>query len=339
MKKNNLVRTVIYELPELSPLSHGVSNHQHTHHDNLLPYNGKWREYPCIDTSEISSNIINAWGKIEGSKGFNLELHDENVLITNGCVDALMLSMTLFCEPKVDSIAIYPPTFEAFSYWATLQGVGVHEIKGNLTNELSLLNPKLTILCSPNNPTGYMFSRNEIINLLRSSNGGLIIDETYADFSNKESAMSLVNDFENLVVIRSLSKSFGLAGLRLGSMIASESIIQASRKVQVPFSISSPVRNEVNLALNNIDLIIDNIDKIRTECRRFMHELKTCPCVSFVYESDANFIFVKWNDPVKVQDFLCSNGFSVKNTLYGTRITVSTQNENDFFISKLKECI
>ncbi len=199
--------------------------------------------------------------------------------------------------------------------------------------------PKLVFLCSPNNPTGNSLSR-EIVQKVAESAEYVVLDEAYVEFSGN-SMLDMVRDFDNLIVLRSFSKFFALAGMRVGYAVCSTEIAEAIEKVRLPFGISHPAVETAIAALRSIDYYREIRDKIVAEREKLIENLKKIEWLE-VYPSDANFVLVKAKKEGVVEK-LAEKGFIVRDAsvigLEGLhiRITVGKPEENEMLIEALKE--
>jgi histidinol-phosphate aminotransferase len=204
-------------------------------------------------------------------------------------------------------------------------------------------NTKLIWLCSPNNPTGNSLNRVDIEMVLNNFNGIVVIDEAYINFARQKSFVQELKEYPNLVVLQTLSKAWGLAGLRLGMAFASQSIIEVMNKVKPPYNINQATQELVLKALEEVGQVNDMI-KLLVDMREALAEVfASMPTVETVYPSDANFILVKIADARKVYEFLLTKGIVLRdrsnvqlceNCL---RITVGTEQENTQLVDAMQE--
>ena len=176
------------------------------------------------------------------------------IFIGNGSDEAIDLLFRIFCEPRRDNILICPPTYGMYEVSAEVNDVEVK--RANLTKDFKLdlaaienaidENTKLLFICSPNNPTGNSFGREEILNLAKSFGGIVVVDEAYIHFSSEKSLIDEINNFPNLVVLQTFSKAWGLAGLRVGLAFANAEIIALFNKVKPPYNISEIAQNAIS---------------------------------------------------------------------------------------------
>ncbi len=275
----------------------------------------------------------------------------ENVFVGVGSDEAIDLLLRIFCEPGIDRVLVTPPTYGMYKVSANIHNTPVDQVL--LTSDFDLDpeavlaevqdNTKMIILCSPNNPTGNDLSTDAMKKITSRFHGIVVVDEAYVDFSDRESLAQEVVNFPNLVILQTLSKAFGLAGIRLGTAIAAEDIIQYLLKVKAPYNVNSLTSYYALEALENIESVHFKIDKIKEERERLSQALSMQSFVKKVYPSDANFILFKIENAYEIYQKLADRNIIVRyrgdqprcdNCL---RVTVGTPDENDLFLSTLKE--
>ena len=272
-----------------------------------------------------------------------LNVSPENVAVTSGAGEALRHICEVVLD-TMDSVVIPVPGYTLYAILAMLRDAMIRFIEFEnydvRADEILRHDFKLVFLCSPNNPTGNTIEWREIRKILENSTGIVVVDEAYAEFSEK-SVVERVSEFENLVVVRSFSKFFGLAGMRVGYVIGNERLIQGIEKVRYPFSISYPGFLTSVAALRSIDYYLSVAEKIRKEREKMRKELEKISDI-YVYPSEANFLLVKMEKDISHE--LERRGIIVRNVtglmgLEGThiRITVGLPEENEQLISHLKE--
>jgi len=274
-----------------------------------------------------------------------------NIFLGNGSDEPIDLLYRAFCNPGKDNVIITPPTYGMYEVSANINDVFVKRapLLPNFQLDIdlieSLISPqtKLIWICSPNNPTGNSMQREDVELLLNNFNGIVIVDEAYINYSRSKSMIAELVEYPNLVVLQTLSKAWGLAGLRIGMAFASEDIIQILNRIKPPYNISEVAQRE---ALNSLDHIEQVNDWIRTtvkEREALSVHLKQLSFVQHVYPSDANFLLVKFNDPREIYHYLVGNGIIVRdrsNVLLCEgclRITVGTPDENRKLLKVLSE--
>jgi histidinol-phosphate aminotransferase len=211
--------------------------------------------------------------------------------------------------------------------------------------EVADKNSKLLFLCSPNNPTGNSFSQESIEKLLREFKGVVVIDEAYIDFSDASSWIERLTEFPNLIVTQTLSKAYGMAGIRLGICYASKEIISVLNNIKPPYNVNELTKQRAMEQLNNYEQTQSQIQSILEQREVLVNRLKEVSFVSEIYPSDANFILVKVDDATKRYNELIEKGIVVRNrtTQLGCenclRLTVGTQQENIKLINTLLKVI
>lgn len=271
------------------------------------------------------------------------------ILLGNGSDEVLDLLFRAFCEPNQDNVITLPPTYGMYGVLANLNAIENREVlltndfEPNIEDILKAVSSKTKIifLCSPNNPTGNSFSDENILYLLRNFNGLVVLDEAYIDFSSKESWLSELNDFPNLVIIQTLSKAYGLAGLRVGVLYASEEIISILNKIKPPYNLNT-ASQEIALKKLTQNTLIAQVKKLISEREIMINLLKSIAFIERVFPSDANFILIKVDDATLRYNQLIQKGIVVRNRnnqplcANCLRITIGTKEENNQLISILK---
>jgi histidinol-phosphate aminotransferase len=274
----------------------------------------------------------------------------ENIFLGVGSDEPIDLLMRIFCEPGRDSIIITPPTYGMYRVAANINNVGVKEV---LLSEDFQLNPdeildasddstKLLFLCSPNNPTANDLKRTDLLKLVTKFPGIVVIDEAYIDFSRQESMASMIQQYPNLVVLQTLSKAFGLAGIRLGIAISNPEIIGYMLRVKAPYNINKLTAETASGAFDNPELLKHNIEAIRKERAYVAEQLSHSKEVEKVYPSNANFILFKIRHANEVYHKLAEKGIIVR--YRGNeplcedclRVTIGLPDENLRFLKTLK---
>ncbi|MEJ7698178.1 MAG: aminotransferase class I/II-fold pyridoxal phosphate-dependent enzyme [Pyrinomonadaceae bacterium] len=181
------------------------------------------------------------------------------IFVGNGSDEAIDLLFRIFCRPQTDNVLICPPTYGMYEVSAAINDVTVQ--RANLTEDFGFdlnaiqssidENTKLLFICSPNNPTGNSFDREEILRIVKIFGGIVIIDEAYIHFSHEQSFVLEINNFPNLVVLQTFSKAWGLAGLRVGLALANEEIIALFNKVKPPYNVSEIAQQAILRAFEN----------------------------------------------------------------------------------------
>ncbi|NLO81859.1 MAG: histidinol-phosphate transaminase [Clostridiales bacterium] len=208
---------------------------------------------------------------------------------------------------------------------------------------IELYKPKLIFICSPNNPTGNILELNKLEELTKNFSGVVAVDEAYGEFC-EYSAVELIEQCPNIVVLKTFSKAMGLAGLRVGYLIANKGLVDQINAVKPPYNVSSFSQRAAQLVLENMDIIRDRISKIINERERLYTELNSVGGVH-VYPSKANFLLIRVNDADEIYEKLTEEGILVRNFPGNQllkdclRITVGTSEDNDIFLKTLKQIL
>jgi histidinol-phosphate aminotransferase len=347
MSKNNIDGLVRENIKNLKPYSSARSEYRGNAavfidaNENSYgsPLDENYNRYPDPLQWQLKQEL----SKIKG-------VPPQNIFVGNGSDEVIDLAYRIFCEPKKDNIIICPPTYGMYKVCANINDVESREVL--LTKEFQLdvegilsatdEHTKLIFICSPNNPTGNDLNRIDIEILLNNFPGIVIIDEAYINFSRQKTFIKELTEYENMIVMQTLSKAWGLAGLRLGLAFASEKIIDLFNKVKPPYNINQSSQQLALKALENIDEVNKRI-KDTVEQRNWLHdELKQFKFIQIIYSSDSNFILVKVDDADKIYHYLLMNRIIIRNRSKEplcencVRVTVGTPEENQILINALK---
>jgi histidinol-phosphate aminotransferase len=282
--------------------------------------------------------------------GFIKKISVDQIFLGNGSDEAIDLLYRCFCEPGIDEVVIFPPTYGMYEVSANINNVKLNRVP--LTEQFQLdlealeqaIKPstKIIWICSPNNPTGNSIDKEAIEMILNNFDGLVVIDEAYINFSKQKSFIQELQDYPNLVVLQTLSKAWGLAGLRLGMAFASEAIIGILDKVKPPYNINTATQDLVLKALEEVGQVNDMIKIIVNMREALANVFRKMPTVEKVYPSDANFLLVKIADARAVYDFLLTQQIVVRdrsslelceNCL---RITIGTEKENTLLVDAMQ---
>jgi len=274
-----------------------------------------------------------------------------NIFLGNGSDEAIDILFRSFCNPGVDNVILVPPTYGMYEVSANINDVEARKI--SLTEDFQLNleriaeaideRTKLIFICSPNNPTGNSINRDDVETLLANFNGIVVVDEAYINFSRQKTFIQELTEYANLVVLQTLSKAWGLAGLRVGMAFASEEIIEVMNKVKPPYNVNESSQQLALKALENIDQVNGWIKETLAQRDALVLALKDFDFVLDIYPSDANFILVKTTDPKFIYSFLVEKGIIVRDRSKidlcegCLRITVGTPDENRILINTLKK--
>lgn len=271
-----------------------------------------------------------------------------NIFVGNGSDEAIDLVYRIFCEPGKDSSVIISPSYGMYSVCADINGVAYRSVQ--LEEDFSLDTGKLLaacdpttkviFLCSPNNPTANVFPTEQILDIVDRFPGMVVLDEAYADFSSAGSLRRYIFDHPNLIVLQTLSKAWGLAGLRLGLAFSNEYVMRLFAMVKYPYNVNALSQQAALKALGQ-DVRV-KIEETLKQRAVLAGELESSACVRKVYPSEANFLLVEFDDPDAVYAHLVSDGVIVRNRnkVKGCsgclRITVGLASENEALMKSLK---
>ena len=304
---------------------------------NENPYENGVNRYPDPHQKELKRRIAALKG-----------VREEQVFIGNGSDEAIDLAYRIFCRPGTDNAVSIAPTYGMYRVAADINDIEMREVP--LGEEFSLPveallaaadeRTKLLWLCSPNNPTGNAFPATEIERLLRRFDGMVVLDEAYVDFADGAGFLPRLDEFPNLIVLQTLSKAWGMAGLRIGLAFAAREVAALFSRVKYPYNIPGPTQRAAEEMLGR-DLT-PQIAEIRSERRRLASELASCPCIERVYPSQTNFLLVRTPAPDALYDALIEAGIIVRNRSRAAgcegclRLTVGTTAENDRLLRTVK---
>ncbi|WPZ00023.1 histidinol-phosphate transaminase [Christiangramia sp. OXR-203] len=331
---------------------------------NLLPYSSARDEYKTdgeamifLDANENPyENGLNRYpdpqqillkSKISEIK----QVSEKQMLLGNGSDEVLDLIFRAFCEPGTDNVISLPPTYGMYKVLSEINNVENREVL--LTSEFepdveAILeavdaNTKLLFLCSPNNPSGNSFNAELVKKLLESFNGLVVIDEAYIDFSDIAGWSQSLDTYPNLIITQTFSKAFGMAGIRLGMLFASEKIIKILNRIKPPYNVNELTQQRALRGLQNYSEIKKQVIDIKNERERLSKALVQLKYVSKIYPSDANFLLIKVDDADQKYMELIGKGIVVRNRSKQPlcenclRITVGTALENQNLLKAFKE--
>lgn len=275
------------------------------------------------------------------------------IFLGNGSDECINVLIQCFCVSGKDKVVILPPTFSMYEHAAHVMNIGITEVF--LKEETFQLNVdeiltqskdnavKIIFICSPNNPTGNLMNEQAIETVLNSFNGLVVIDEAYQDFAGNKSWVTRLNEFENLVVINTFSKAWGMADARLGMLFANKEIIQYLNTIKMPYNVTQHTINLALEALNKVDIKKQFVNELLSGRKWLENQMKEIKFIQKIYPSDANFILFKVEDANGLYKYLLSKKVIVRNRdkaplLKGClRVSVGTAAENSKFIEALKE--
>ncbi len=329
---NKLVRSNIQKLVPYSSARDEFKGKDAVFLDaNENPFNEPQNRYPDPGQLALKEKL----GEIKG-------VAPDQVFAGNGSDEAIDLMFRIFCEPEQDNVVTISPTYGMYKVCGDINNV---EVRKALLNPDFTMNKeaiiqvcnaqtKLLFICSPNNPTANSFDPEDILELAAKLELIVVVDEAYIDFSKRKSLLGELGNYSNLVVLQTLSKAWGLAGIRLGMAFAAPQIIALMNKVKYPYNVN---RLSLDLAGRSLEMEQQKtewVNLILEERKSMLKKLKMYRFVQKVYPTDANFVLVKVMRPLELYNFLVSQKIIVRdrsNTelCEGTlRITIGTPEEN-----------
>nr|WP_315253839.1 histidinol-phosphate transaminase [uncultured Flavobacterium sp.] len=306
---------------------------------NENPYQNGVNRYP--DPQQNSVKVV--LGKIKN-------VNPKQILLGNGSDEVLDLLFRAFCEPKIDNIISLPPTYGMYSVLANINAVENREVllSNDFQPQIEKIfeavnsNTKIIFLCSPNNPTGNSFSEESVTTLLEKFNGFVVIDEAYIDFSDKEGWLQKLDQYPNLIITQTLSKAYGLAGIRLGICYASAEVITVLNKIKPPYNVNELTQLRALERLSDEAKIANEITSIIAQRTELLSVLNKVSFVEKIYPTEANFILIKVDDANKRYDELIAKGIVIRNRTTQPlcenclRLTIGTAEENKKLIGALR---
>jgi len=307
---------------------------------NENPYNAPYNRYPDPLQWEVKELI---------TKVKNVPV--ENIFLGNGSDEPIDLLYRAFCEPRIDNVVAIEPTYGMYKVSAAINDIEYRKVlldeNFQFTADSLLaatnLYTKLIWLCSPNNPTGNSLDRKEIVKLLTSFEGIVVLDEAYIDFASEGSFSEFLSHYPNLVILQTFSKAWGSAAIRLGMAFASTEIIGILNKIKYPYNVNILTQKQALTALKNADQTKAWVKTLLAERTVLVQELKKLALIQHIYPTDANFVLVKVPDANAVYHYLVDKSIIVRNRntvslcMGCVRITVGTPEENKTLLEELKK--
>lgn len=314
---------------------------------NESPWNNKLNRY--ID-SMTDASILASLSRF-------YQVDSSQILLTRGSCEGIDLLVRAFCQAYQDAVLVCPPTFSIFAQCAAIQGAKLISVPLQKENNFALdvqtllnsvtANTKLVFICTPNNPTGNLIPMDDILKIVKALQGKamVIVDEAYIEFSHGISAATLINEFSNVVVLRTLSKAFGLAGIRCGVLLSQNPLIKVLTAMMLPFPLSILTTEAVKEALTSDKMANTQkqIAYIRQQREKVKKALQALPIVKQVWDSQGNFLFVKFNNihavmrACKENTILVRHFIGIKEYENCLRISIGLEEQNQILINVLKE--
>lgn len=326
---------------------------------NLAPYSSARDEYEgnegvFLDANENPFGIYNRYPDpqqtvLKKRLAAIKKVNENQIFLGNGSDEVIDLAFRIFCEPNKDKVLTFTPTYGMYEVSANINAVEVIQLPLNAVFQIDRkslepyfldANLKLIFICSPNNPSGNLIQSEDIEFILDHFNGIVIIDEAYVDFCPEATFATKLNQYPNLIISQTLSKAWGLAGIRLGIALMNEPLLQFYNKVKAPYNISSVNQKIALEALSNTTEFELNLKQILIEKAKMIQELQTIKIVKKMHASDANFLLVEVENANEVYAQLIDQKIIIRNrnTVVPNcvRITIGTSEENKKLVNALK---
>ncbi|MBT8091816.1 MAG: histidinol-phosphate transaminase [Gammaproteobacteria bacterium] len=324
---DNTIRLNANESPQVNPVDH---------------FRRPLNRYPEVRPAKLQAALAGRYG-----------CRTSELLVTRGSSEAIDLLIRCFCRAGIDSVVTTSPSFSMYGHYSKIQGAQFVEVatraERNFEIDVDELlqacdeNSRLLFVCSPNNPTGTLLPAADLQKLLtaRAGRSAVVVDEAYVEFGPAESAVSLLDQYPNLLVLRTLSKALGFAGARCGAVVGPQAVIQMLSAVQAPYAMSTPVVECVEDALQDEQLAAadDGVAAIVAERERVTARISKFPFVKKVWPSAANFFLVQVNDARRIMQRCEDDGILLR--YYGgdladcVRISIGSRAENDRLLQAL----
>lgn len=346
MNKIDISSLVRENVKSLKPYSSARDEYQGTASvyldANENPFDTGYNRYPDPQQLKLKEQIA----KIKN-------VHQNQILLGNGSDEPIDLLIRAFCEPHKDNVVIPQPTYGMYTVSANINAVAIKTV--NLTDDFDIdvqalentwdINTKIIFLCSPNNPSGNLLTERKIRQVLDKFDGLVVVDEAYIDFTSSAGFVPYLKDYNNLVILQTLSKAWGLASLRLGICIAHVGVINVLNKIKPPYNISDLTQRVALEHLSKEALKNNWVKEILAEREVLQKQLLTIGFVEKIYPSDANFLLVKGKAAKEMYVKLVEKGIIVRDRSAVVlcdnclRMTVGTKEENKELLAALRDLI
>lgn len=313
---------------------------------NESPFNTHVNRYPEKQSKILVNKIAELYG-----------IQSNQLIISRGSDEVIDLLVRLCCTAGEDSILICPPTYGMYGVSARLQNAEIIQIPLLKNNNFQLdmenilnqknKNIKIIFLCSPNNPTGNLLKKEDVFLLCESfkNKSLVVVDEAYIDYADTQSLSEYINTYKNLVILRTFSKAYGLAGVRIGFLLANQEIINWLLRIIAPYPLSAVVTEYVlhKLTAERLAEISHQITLIKSERSKLLSAIGKMGWVKKIWPSEANYLLIETQDAKKIMDVCSDNGIIIREMFdkpgleNAIRISVGLPNENDELLGILQE--
>lgn len=306
---------------------------------NESPFNAPYNRYPDPLQLEVKERLSHLKG-----------VPAESIFLGNGSDECIDLMYRIFCRPGIDNVVAMSPSYGMYEVCASVNDVEYRKV--SLNDDFSINFDamlaaadectKVMWICSPNNPTGTAASIDDLLDFSKRVNCILVIDEAYIDFSSKGSMLAVLPQMPNVVVMQTLSKAWGSAGVRMGMAFACPAIVSLMNNVKYPYNVNILTQRYALEQLGKSDEIKAHVVTLLEQRELLKQQLAALPCVKKIHPTDANFVLVETVDADGIYNYLLDQGVVVRNRnrvemcLGCLRITVGLPEENLTLINCLK---
>lgn len=305
---------------------------------NENPY-GKWNRYPDPYQHAIKKEL----SQIK-------QIDVENIFIGNGSDEVIDLCFRIFCRPGIDKALSFNPSYGMYKVSSDIHDIELLQVQLNSNFDIDLNKSKpylkddkikLLFICSPNNPSGNIYSLEKILYILNNFKGIVILDEAYIDFANTDSLIPLIQKYNNLIVCQTLSKAWGLASARVGMAYSNPYMISLLQKVKAPYNVSQLNQDLALKTLKDIPKFRQNLSKIQSAKKALKKELLGLTCIKKIYPSQSNFFLVECENAIELYEALVKENIIIRQR-HGQvtnciRITVGQPEENRVLVNAIKQ--
>ncbi|MGQ1785908.1 MULTISPECIES: histidinol-phosphate transaminase [unclassified Saccharicrinis] len=299
---------------------------------NENPFNAPYNRYPDPYQRKLKKKIAELKG-----------IEDRHIFLGNGSDEAIDLAFRAFCEPGTDNVISIDPTYGMYQVAADINNIEIRKVK--LTPDFGLdingllaaadQNSKLLFICSPNNPTGNCFKKEDIVSIVENFDGIVVLDEAYIDFAPEKSFLPELDRYPNLIILQTFSKAWGMAGIRLGMAFTSPEVVTIFNHIKYPYNINILTQKT---ALELLQKVADKnawVQELLKQKERMALKMKVYPFVKRIYPSDANYLLLKTDAPKEIYNFLVDQGVIIRDRSTVSlcegclRITIGSEEENN----------
>jgi histidinol-phosphate aminotransferase len=338
-KLENLIRTNLKTLTPYSSARDEFSGTSSIFLDaNENPFDNGVNRYPDPQQWELKERLAEI-----------KNISAKQMILGNGSDEIIDLLMRAFCQPSEDKVVFCKPSYGMYKVAAQINDLRIAELEldSNFQPDVKTIlennDAKLLFLCSPNNPTGNLIDKKVLARLLSEFKGVIVLDEAYIDFASDASMVKELNNYPNLVILQTLSKAWGMAGIRLGIGLASVEIIEVLNKIKPPYNVNTLTQDKALELLSCEETYQEKVNTLLEEKNSMLNELRRLSFVKKVFPSQANFILIRVENANRLYDYIIDNGIVIRNRTTVTllenclRISIGTPEENQQLLEVLKK--